>query len=308
MVLLEACTGGYADDLQPASRSIINGPAADYPMVLGDPYDIDGVQYEPRDTLNYDVVGYASVDGMSDAGITVAHKTLPMPSYVEVTSLDSGRTILARVERRGPMSNTRVLSMSEAAASQLGVSDGAPVRVRRVNPLEADRAELRAGAEAPMRMTTPRGLVDILRKRLPLLGATSLADPRQAQISGRSPDAQTMAKLDAAPQPVVEVTPQPAPAVAEQPAAAVAPPLPPKPAAVTQAPVAAEGRFVVQLGAFAVRSNADRLANKTGGHIVQSGKLALVRVGPFANRGQAEAALAKLRAQGYSDALITVSK
>ena len=58
------------------------------------------------------------------------------------------------------------------------------------------------------------------------------------------------------------------------------------------------------LGAFSVRANADRLAREVQGNVAMQGNLALVRVGPFATRGQAEQALAKLRARGYSDALI----
>ena len=77
------------------------GPAADYPMVLGEPFSIDGVEHVPSDALNHDEVGYASLDAEAGAGVTAAHKTLPLPSYVEITSLQSGRTILARVERRG---------------------------------------------------------------------------------------------------------------------------------------------------------------------------------------------------------------
>jgi len=72
----------------------------------------------------------------------------------------------------------------------------------------------------------------------------------------------------------------------------------------SSAPAAAAGDFFVQLGAFGVRANADRLAAKVGGFVDTGGRLARVRTGPYATRGQAEQALAKLRAQGYSDARI----
>ena len=83
-----------------------SGPAADYPMVLGEPYNIDGMEYVPADRMNFDEVGYATID--AEGGISASHKTLPLPSYVEVTSLESGKTILVRVERRGPMTGTRL--------------------------------------------------------------------------------------------------------------------------------------------------------------------------------------------------------
>jgi hypothetical protein len=65
------------------------GPAGDYPMVLGAPFMVDGVTYTPADTMNYDAVGYAGEDG--GEGISGAHHTLPLPSYVEVTALDRAR-------------------------------------------------------------------------------------------------------------------------------------------------------------------------------------------------------------------------
>ena len=115
---------------------------------------------------------------------------------------------------------------------------------------------------------------------------------------------------------MAEAPPQPkAPQPAPAPEADTAPPpvlRPELPAAVqggparapVMVPTEATGKFTVQLGAFSVRANADRLAREVQGNVAMQGNLALVRVGPFATRGQAEQALAKLRARGYSDALI----
>jgi len=93
----------------------ISGPAADYPMVLGDPFVVDGVTYTPTDRLNYDAVGYAVPDAEGGGGISGAHRTAPLPSYVEVTALDSGRTILVRLERRGPMQGDGLVALSPGA-------------------------------------------------------------------------------------------------------------------------------------------------------------------------------------------------
>lgn len=281
-----------------AARSAVNGPAADYPMVLGDPFTIDGITYTPSDALNVDEVGYATLDDLPGAsGVTAAHRTLPLPSYIEVTALDSGRTALVRVERRGPMTNARLVALSPGAMAQLGIGEGAPVRLRRVNPPEDDRAELRAGREAALRMDTPQGLLDVLKRKLPAAGSLSLHDPRQAQVSGTAPTRQAIAAI-------------------EPDGAATAPPVPPATAASpTPAPAASPapapettGNFVVQVGAFSIRANADRLAGKIGGFVDTSGRLARVLAGPFASRGQAQQALAKLRAEGYSDALITTQR
>jgi rare lipoprotein A len=64
---------------------------------------------------------------------------------------------------------------------------------------------------------------------------------------------------------------------------------------------------VIQAGAFANRANAERAAKQLGGFISASGRLFRVRTGPFATRGRADAALAKVRAAGYSDARVTTA-
>ena len=142
------------------------GPAADYPIVVGEPYAVMGVNYTPVDTLNYDEVGYLGIEPEADPAITGAHHTLPLPSYVEVTSLDSGRTILVRLIRRGPMDSNSLIALSSGAARQLGVTGTTAVRVRRVNPPEVERAMLRRGEAAPERMETPQSLVTVLRRKL----------------------------------------------------------------------------------------------------------------------------------------------
>jgi rare lipoprotein A len=65
-----------------------------------------------------------------------------------------------------------------------------------------------------------------------------------------------------------------------------------------------QGGLVVQAAAFANRANADRAARALGGFVSRAGRFYRVRTGPFATRAQAEAALAKVRAAGYSDAKI----
>lgn len=309
---LGACASTTQDAPAPAARSIGNGPSADYPIVIGDPFTIDGVTYTPLDTMNYDQVGYVTVDTAGTQGITGAHRTLPLPSYVEVTALDTGRTILVRLERRGPMTNERLLALSADALGQLGADEGAPIRVRRVNPPEEHRAELRAGREAPLRMDTPQGLLEVLKRRLPERGSASLGDSRQAQVSGAVP-APDIATLDpdeeaAMPTPPQETgtdddarpTPESEVLRPELPMAVDGGPAP----APVMVETSEDGKFAVQLGAFSVRSNADGLARRVQGYLETSGNLTLVRVGPFATRGQAEQALAMLRERGYSDAEI----
>ena len=184
--------------------------------------------------------------------------------------------------------------------------------MRRVNPPEDHRADLRAGNEAPLRMDTPAGLLEVLRRRLPEQGAAPLGDPRQAMISGKAPNDSVVTAIDPTSEAVM-TSERTEPEDVEP--AAVAAPMTPgaelaeegegaaEPAQPSSPPTA-EGGYVVQLGAFAIRANAEKLAREVDGSIATSGRFSLVRVGPFTSRGQAEQVLAKLRARGYSDALI----
>ncbi len=192
------------------------GPQADYPITLGDRYRVDGQEHTPVDVMNYDAVGYAGLmnpprGAMSSRGepfvpeaIMAAHKTLPLPAYVEITALDTGRTILVRLVERGPMTNDRLIDLSPGAMAQLG-NDGAnplAVRVRRVNPPEAERRLLRSGGQAPQRMDTPASLLTVLRRRLPG-GDMMAAQPRDglavAQAGTPLPPTGTVAPGNAMP-------------------------------------------------------------------------------------------------------------
>ena len=79
---------------------------------------------------------------------------------------------------------------------------------------------------------------------------------------------------------------------------------PAKPVAdMDEAPVAA-GTHLVQVGAYSVKANAAVVAQRLGGRLSAAGKLWRVRMGPFSSPDKAEAALAKAKSAGYSDARI----
>ncbi|NKJ01587.1 rare lipoprotein A [Novosphingobium sp. SG707] len=363
----------------PDTPRAVSGPAADYPVVLGEPYKVGDTVFSPANAMNYDAVGYASVGGPS-TGISAAHHTLPLPSYVEVTSLTNGRTILVRVERRGPMDSNHTIELSPAALAQLGASaDGqAPVRVRRVNPLENERALLRAGMNAPERMATPKPLLAVLQRRLAtdpnanhagaslatsvLVGAAhdddddTLAAKPASKLAATTPAAKpvkaAITPMPVAPTPRQPIAPpvtgasyatprftalapvktptelayappgQPAqsfvpakpvtkPLAVAKPVAIAKPAAKPKPAApialearVSAAPAPAAGGFVVQYGAFSEKSRAQSLARAAGAQIVGGGALWRVRSTAYPSRPAAEAALAKAKAAGYTEARI----
>ena len=261
-----------------------NGPAADYPMVLGAPFVVDGTTYTPADTLNYDAVGYAATGGEGGAAVSLAHRTLPLPSYVEVTSLKTGKTVLARVERRGPMTGANLVELSPGAVAQLGLAGARePVRVRRVNPPETERALLRAGQRAPERMDTPMSLVAVLMRKLEPAPLVATPAPASAPVQAPAPDA--AAAQTKAPMPkVATAAPRPKPALAVK--------------------SVARGAYVVQVATFSDARRAATAARRLGGAIAAAGKLHRVRITGFASAADAGAALAKAKAAGYSDARI----
>ncbi|MEO6717819.1 MAG: SPOR domain-containing protein [Novosphingobium sp.] len=277
----------------------VNGPSADYPIVVGNPFTIDGTTYSPSDRLNYDEVGYAAAGGEGGEGVTIAHKTLPLPSYAEVTALDSGKTVLVRVERRGPMVNDRLVEFSPGAATQLGLTGAtkAAIRIRRVNPPEMERAMLRGGRQASARMDTPPSLLTVLKRRLdPSLVTPPAPLPDSSPSASPTPTPTAVPKLRPTPTAAPAPRPTPKPRVVRTPAPSPSPSASPAPAT--------GGSFLVQVGSFANTANATAVSGKVGGSLRSNGRISRVVMGPFATRAQAEAALARARAAGYRDAQI----
>jgi rare lipoprotein A len=116
---------------------------------IGAPYAIKGKRYTPREVRHYDEQGVASWYGELFHGrrtangeiydmeaLTAAHPTLPMPSYARVTNLRNGRSLVVRVNDRGPYANDRVVDLSWAVASLLKMQGAgtAPVRVQYLGP------------------------------------------------------------------------------------------------------------------------------------------------------------------------------
>src|SRR5580692_13063327 len=96
---------------------------------VGQPYQIEGTWYYPREQPDYDETGVASWYGPTfhgqhtangeifDAnGISAAHRTLPMPVNVRVTNLENGKSLIVRVNDRGPFARGRIIDLSAHAA------------------------------------------------------------------------------------------------------------------------------------------------------------------------------------------------
>jgi rare lipoprotein A len=138
---------------------------------VGKPYVVAGQLYVPEENRAYHAVGVASWYGEDFHGratangevfdmnaISAAHPTLPMPCYVRVTNLANGRSLIVRVNDRGPYHGNRVIDVSIRAAHLLGFHEVGLARVRvdyvGQAPLEGEDertllATLRQGVPAP---------------------------------------------------------------------------------------------------------------------------------------------------------------
>ena len=110
---------------------------------IGKPYEINGKTYYPAADSTYDKIGDASWYGPGFHGkrtasgeifdqedITAAHPTLPIPSLVLVTNLSNNKTIVCRVNDRGPFHSNRIIDLSKHSAELIGLKSTQPVRVQ----------------------------------------------------------------------------------------------------------------------------------------------------------------------------------
>jgi rare lipoprotein A len=129
------------------------------------PYTVFGRTYTPMTRVGpYEARGTASWYGKRYHGqatasgepydmyaMTAAHPTLPIPSYARVTNLRSGKSVVVRVNDRGPFHGDRVIDLSYTAAYKLGMigSGSDLVEVESIVPDEAQRGAVVARAQAP---------------------------------------------------------------------------------------------------------------------------------------------------------------
>jgi rare lipoprotein A len=207
--------------------------------------------------------------------MTAAHKTMPIPSYARVRNPANGREVIVRVNDRGPFSSGRVIDLSYAAATKLGVQNGvAVVEVERIT-----YEEIRAGLSG-------RG-ANVARAAAP---AAAAAAPAVAQ-----PTAATGAVMSASVPPALPVA-SPGPAVADAPLAEAPAP--------SKASTPAAAGFWLQLGAFGQGAGAysfqQRLAQELDWlspllTVFNENGLFRLQAGPYASRDQAREAADRVR-------------
>jgi rare lipoprotein A len=201
-LLLQACgssTPYTVDGVPGYSKS---GKAKSPYVKLGRAYSIKGETYYPKHEPDYDDTGVASWYGPNFHGkqtangeiynqyaMTAAHKTLPLPSVVRVTHRENGRSIIVRVNDRGPYADERIIDLSKKAAQKLDMigSGIAPVRVEYLPEESASYIALLAQGKRPDQIDFVN---DVLR---PVQFARERAQPTAAPDATR---VETVAVMD----------------------------------------------------------------------------------------------------------------
>ena len=278
-------------------------PASAGVYKIGRPYEIDGTWYYPRAQPHYDKTGIASWYGPTFYGkrtadgelfnpdaLAAAHRTLPLPVNVRVTDLENGRSLVVRVNDRGPFVKGRIIDVTPEVAKLLGFyrKGTARVRVTYIGPAPLNPSAP-ATNQSPAQIASalpavPTGSVSVAP--LPGAPATSVAGTATNQVAVNTLPTVVLPSDD-------QVT-----------------------GVVTKVPVPAVTHIYVQAGAFINYSNAVRLQKRlrAAGHLkissidIRGRRFYRVRLGPYDRVSQADAALDRLTRAGSSDAAIVVDR
>ena len=174
---------------------------------IGAPYTVAGRTYYPQDNPNYQATGLASWYGddfhgrltanrevFDHNGISAAHPTMPLPSYARVTNLSNGRSLIVRVNDRGPYHGNRIIDVSTRAADLLGfrTSGTAWVKVEYVGraPLEGSDDRLLAATFRQDEPAPAPGTVKLAATRIAPVGSTAsiLRNTHYASVSASDAD------------------------------------------------------------------------------------------------------------------------
>lgn len=154
--LLSSCqtTGPEVTDPPQKQASAIKSQGGVYKV--GNPYKVLGRWYYPKEDYSYSETGTASWYGpdfhakrtangekYNMHSLTAAHRTLPLPSIVRITNLENGRSLVVRVNDRGPYARNRIVDVSKKVAQLLGFLEKGTAKVR-VEVLEKESKNLKA--------------------------------------------------------------------------------------------------------------------------------------------------------------------
>ena len=293
-VTLAGCAGA-------PDHAAVTGQAGRGTYKVGKPYQVKGIWYYPAEDYGYDETGIASWYGpgfhkeqtangevFDQNELSAAHKTLPMPSLVRVTNLDNGRSIVVRINDRGPFVGGRILDGSRRVAQLLGYEKVGTAKVR-VKILADESRAIAAAARA----NTPYQYAET-------------APPPAAAPAGRV----EVVGLPPPPPPVSRPPVAPPSSVAGETRDGVFLPAP----EVTQQPVSGSHQIYVQAGAFTQYNNASRLKDRVAtiapASISQTRvggtPYYRVRIGPIDSVDKADSILSRVVDVGSTDARVVV--
>ncbi len=145
LLVLSCCLTGCTDNgilLKSNGNSYISGDTNGI-YKIGTPYQVNNIWYYPQENMSYREVGIASWygpdfhNGLTANGekydmhaMTAAHRTLPLPSIAKVTNLENGKSVIVRINDRGPFVNNRIIDVSKTAAEVLDFKDKGTAKVR----------------------------------------------------------------------------------------------------------------------------------------------------------------------------------
>ncbi len=270
---------------------------------VGNPYQVAGRWFTPREQPDYDRTGLASWYGeafhrrMTANGeyfdmntLTAAHATLPLPSYVIVTNLENNRHVIVRVNDRGPFVDTRILDVSKRAADELGYRNKgtAHVRVQYLGPAPLnDHGEHLMAMNSALSTGANKGQLVAMARNSKLRGSSPVDVAQAPSMKSAKP---SVSPLDIALAKTEVKAPENAP-----------PPAMP-----------ASAGFVVRVAVFHSMENAQVAYQQLAGFgptevvkaVGANGPLYRVQIGPLDNSSDAQAALDSAVATGYEDARI----
>jgi rare lipoprotein A len=234
--------------------------------------------------------------------LTAAHRTLPFGTLVDVTYVRTGRATRVRVNDRGPFVGNRIIDLSYAAASEIGMVDDG------VGEVEIAVVAVGGGDSEPPK---PYNVT------IPPAEPEPAAEPAPAVASAQPPLPETRSEPTPPPAPEPVVLAEDLPVAQQQPPAQQSPPAPPRAEPSATAPAAQEvaapsrNGWFVQLGAFSVEANAVEMKAKVERvtrpvSVQRAGGLYRVRVGPWATRSRAIEEKERLEAAGYAGIVINL--
>ena len=255
---------------------------------VGNPYKVAGQVYVPKEDPDYFAEGMASWYGPKFHGrrtangetfnmnaLTAAHTTLPMPSYVRVTNLENGRSLVLRVNDRGPFVGNRLIDVSRRSAQLLGFEKQGVTRVRVEAVSGPDARPTTVFAQnrtAPANTAPPK-------PKAPVVVANAAPAPQVLP--------ETAQRADVIVQPLVEVQ---------------------------DSSTDNSENIYVQIGAFSDKLRAKMIADEIR-HVGQTllelvdingQKLYRVRIGPLPSKARADETLGRALAWGHNTAAIVL--